>query len=70
MNTEHRRRDDRVTGRLRAPQAADCAVCGQELEPCLENERLDFAGLTRWFCCRTCRDEFDRQPLFWSEESR
>ena len=70
MSAPYRRKNDRVAGWLQAPEATDCTVCGQELEPCLENERLDFAGLTWWFCSEACRNEFDRQPLFWSEEAR
>ena len=69
MTTNQRRKDDRVGRLLHPPEAAQCAVCRNELEPCLENECLEFAGRTWWFCSERCRDEFDRQPLGWSEEA-
>ena len=67
--TSQRRREDRVIRLLYPPEAATCAVCRKELEPCLDTELIEFAGRAWWLCGARCKDEFDRQPLGWSEEA-
>jgi Cu+-exporting ATPase len=42
--------------------AAECPVCGMEVDPAAARDSLEFGGRTYSFCDRRCRDRFRARP--------
>jgi Cu+-exporting ATPase len=43
------------------PPAID-PVCGMTVHPPLAKQPQDHAGRTYYFCCESCKEEFDQHP--------
>ncbi len=37
-------------------------VCGMEIEPENAVGKSDYEGVTYYFCCQGCKEEFDEHP--------
>ena len=64
---EIRRKTDRIAERRRPSGPLRCPVCARKFEPDEEAEGVDFGGQVLWLCSIRCVDEFDRQPLRYSD---
>jgi len=45
-------------------------VCGMEVDPESAEGRSQYQGQTYYFCCKDCKDTFDRNPQQYAEQGR
>jgi Cu+-exporting ATPase len=50
------------SARKEAGTAAECPVCGMEVDPGTARDSVEFDGVTYSFCAPRCKDRFQARP--------